>query len=95
MSYKTFEGMEADAIDPVTGDETKAPNGTSLLRRDFEQGNISGVDGGWVSIIQNALIYDTRDFEPDPVKGTYFEVANEYSSKLIGSQFDFDKLFNK
>ncbi len=92
LSYKTFEGMEADAIDPVTGNHTKAPNGTSLLRRDFEQGNISGVDGGWVSIIQNALIYDTRDFEPDPTKGAYFEIANEYSSKLIGSQFDFDKL---
>lgn len=92
LSYKTFEETEADAIDPVTGNETKAPNGTSLLRRDFEQGNISGVDGGWVSIIQNAIIYDTRDFEPDPTKGAYFEIANEYSSKLIGSQFDFDKL---
>lgn len=92
LSYKTFEGMEADAIDPVTGHEIKAPNGTSLLRRDFEEGNISGVEGGWVSIIQNAIIYDTRDFEPDPTKGAYFEIANEYSSKLIGSQFDFDKL---
>lgn len=40
LSYKTFEGMEADAIDPVTGNHTKAPNGTLLLRRDFEQGNI-------------------------------------------------------
>lgn len=92
LSYKTFEGMEADAIDPVTGNHAKAPNGTSLLRRDFEQGKVSGADGGWVSIIQNALIYDTRDFEPDPTRGAYFEIANEYSSKLIGSQFDFDKL---
>lgn len=92
LSYKTFEGMEAEAIDPATGNPIKAPNGTSLLRRDFEQGNISGVDGGWVSIIQNALIYDTRDFEPDPTKGAYFEIANEYSGKYIGSQFDFDKL---
>jgi outer membrane protein assembly factor BamA len=46
-----------------------------------------------VSIIQTALIFDTRDFEPDPTKGYYFEVANEYSSKYIGSQFDFNKLF--
>lgn len=92
LSYKTFEEMEADAIDPLTANNIKAPNGTSLLRRDFEQGNISGVDGGWVSIIQSALIYDTRDFEPDPSKGAYFEVANEYSGKYIGSQFDFDKL---
>lgn len=93
LSYATFEGMEADAIDPITGQNTTAPNGISLLRRDFENGLISGVDGGWVSIIQTALIFDTRDFEPDPTKGYYFEIANEYSSKYIGSQFDFDKLF--
>lgn len=93
LSYTTFEGVEADAIDPITGQNTTAPNGISLLRRDFEDGLISGVDGGWVSIIQTALIFDTRDFEPDPTKGYYFEIANEYSSKYIGSQFDFNKLF--
>jgi outer membrane protein assembly factor BamA len=93
LSYTTFEGMEAEAIDPITGQNTTAPNGISLLRRDFEYGLISGVDGGWVSIIQTALIFDTRDFEPDPTKGYYFEIANEYSSKNIGSQFDFNKLF--
>ena len=38
LSYKTFEGTEAEAIDPNTGQEIKAPNGTSLLRRDFQQG---------------------------------------------------------
>ena len=93
LSYATFEGVEAEAIDPITGQNTTAPNGISLLRRDFEDGLISGVDGGWVSIIQTALIFDTRDFEPDPTKGYYFEIANEYSSKYIGSQFDFNKLF--
>ena len=61
LSYATFEGMEAEAIDPITGQTTTAPNGISLLRRDFEDGLISGVDGGWVSIIQTALIFDTRE----------------------------------
>lgn len=93
LSYKTFEGVEADAIDPITGNKTKAPNGFSLLQRDFDNGYISGLKGGWVSILQTALIYDTRDFEPDPTKGFYFEIANEYSSNIIGSQFDFNKLF--
>lgn len=93
LSYVTFEGEEAEAINSITGENLTAPNGTSLLRRDFEDGLISGVQGGWVSIIQTALIFDTRDFEPDPTKGYYFEVANEYSSRYIGSQFDFNKLF--
>lgn len=93
LSYATFEGTEADAIDPLTGENITAPNGFSLLQRDFDNGLISGLDGGWVSIIQNALIFDTRDFEPDPTRGAYFEIANEYSSKYVGSQFDFNKLF--
>lgn len=93
LSYKTFEGTQADAINPATGQEVKAANGTSLLRRDFEQGLVSGLDGGWISILQTALIYDTRDFEPDPTKGIYFEIANEFSSPIIGSQFTFNKLF--
>ncbi|MFT5645395.1 MAG: hypothetical protein ACI976_000065 [Aureispira sp.] len=93
LSYKTFEGEEAEAINPSTGEETTAPNGFSLLQRDFDQGNISGLNGGWVSLLQAALIYDTRDFEPDPTKGYYFEIANEYSSKYIGSEFDFNKFF--
>lgn len=93
LSYKTFEGMDAEAIDPNTGKKTEAPNGTSLLRRDFNNGLVSGLKGGWVSIIQTALIYDTRDFEPDPTRGYYLEIANEYSGKYIGSQFAFNKLF--
>jgi outer membrane protein assembly factor BamA len=93
LSYKTFEGEEAEAINPSTGEEASAPNGFSLLQRDFSQGKISGLNGGWISILQTALIYDTRDFEPDPTKGYYFEIANEYSSKYIGSQYNFNKLF--
>ena len=92
LAYKTFEGTETDAIVPQTGQETKAPNGFSLLQRDYNQGSINGVNGGWVSIVQTALLYDTRDFEPDPTKGVYLELANEYAGKAIGSQFDFDKL---
>lgn len=93
LSYATFEGVDTEGRDPLTGELITVPNGQSLLRRDFDEGKISGVDGGWVSIVQTALMYDTRDFEPDPTKGSYFEVANEYSSPAIGSQFTFNKLF--
>lgn len=93
LAYKTFEGTNADAIDPKTGQKTKAPNGTSLLRRDYQQGLVYGLNGGWVSLIQAALIFDTRDFEPDPTKGYYLEIANEFSNPAIGSAFSFNKLF--
>lgn len=93
LSYATFEGKEAHGHDRSSGDVIMVPNGFSLLRRDHEQGLVSGLEGGWVSIVQTALMYDTRDFEPDPTQGIYLEVANEYAAPIIGSQFTFDKLF--
>ncbi|MBE9583288.1 BamA/TamA family outer membrane protein [Mucilaginibacter sp. JRF] len=93
LSYKTFEQFETDAIQPGSGEAVKAPNGFSLLQRDFDQGRASGLNGGWVSLIQTALIYDIRDFEPDPTRGAYVELANEFSDQIIGSQFSFDKVF--
>lgn len=93
LSYATFEGLKAQGYDDVTGMSMTVPNGTSLLRRDFEDKLISGVEGGLLSIVQTALIYDTRDYEPDPTRGIYFELANEYSDKSIGSRFNFDKIF--
>jgi outer membrane translocation and assembly module TamA len=41
------------------------------------------------------FIYDTRDFEPDPTSGYYFEIANEYSGKYIGSQFEFNCFYKE
>ena len=93
LSYATFEGLEAEAINPAIAQTTVAPNGRSLLKREHEQGLITGFNGGWISIFQTALIYDTRNFEPDPTEGYYFEIANEFSNPLIGSQFAFNKLF--
>ena len=93
LSYKTFQGTETDAVHHVSGDEMKAPNGFALLQRDYQQGLVYGLDGGWVSLLQTALIYDTRDFEPDPTRGLYFKAANEFSNPVIGSQFSFDKVF--
>lgn len=93
LSYATFEGLDAEALNPATGQTTNAPNGFSLLKRENEQGLLTGFNGGWVSIFQTALIYDTRNFEPDPTEGYYFEIANEFSNPIIGSQFAFNKLF--
>lgn len=95
LTYKTFEGNEVEGFDPITNEKRTVANGNSLLKNESEQGLIAGLDvgGGWVSIIQTAYIYDTRDFEPDPTKGLYFEIANEYSGSPIGSEYNFDKLF--
>lgn len=92
LTYKTFEGKLIDAIDPVTGGKIRVPAGRSLLREDAGQGRALGLQGGRVSLVQLSMMYDTRDFEPDPTRGFFFELANEYSSPLLGSQFTFNKM---
>jgi hypothetical protein len=93
LDYRTFEGQQVTATDPATGAELRVPNGLPLLVRDAAVARVSGTAGGRVSILQQALMYDTRDFEPDPTAGVYFELANEWSNATIGSEFAFDKLF--
>ena len=93
LDYSTFSGRRTTGTEPGTGKKIRVPNGQSVLERDARRGIAKGVEGGLVSIIQQALIFDTRDFEPDPTKGVYFEIANELSVPAIGSDFTFDKLF--
>lgn len=91
LSYQTFENTPVDGTD-ATGAKRSVPNGQSLLRQDAAQGKVYGIDGGLVSLIQTSLIYDTRDFEPDPTKGMVAELSNEFSAPWIGSNFFFDKI---
>lgn len=84
VKISTFDGKN------TTGSTTQ---GTSLLQEEDNAGNILGLGNNLVSIMQFGAIYDTRDFEPDPTKGWFIELTDEYSSKAFGSAFDFNKVF--
>lgn len=45
----------------------------------------------FTSMLAGALIYDTRDYEPDPSKGVFFEYSHEWSLPELGSDFNFNK----
>lgn len=92
LSYETFENTAVQGVDPTTGAQRTVLNGQSLLSEDAAKQNIFGVKGGLVSILQSSLIYDTRDFEPDPTRGIVAELSNEFSAPWIGSEFFFDKI---
>ncbi len=92
LTYQTFENTPVQGTDPATGDQRTVPNGKSLLSEDAANNKVFGVDGGLVSILQSSLIYDTRDFEPDPTRGMVAELSNEFSAPWIGSEFFFDKI---
>ncbi|MCC5813409.1 MAG: BamA/TamA family outer membrane protein [Leptospira sp.] len=53
--------------------------------------NISGFDGGDTVMLAFAIIYDTRDLEPDPSRGIFLEYSHEISDHWMGSDFSFNK----
>jgi outer membrane protein assembly factor BamA len=66
---------------------------SSLIANDAAAGTISGVGVGNISMAQAGLVYDTRDLEPDPSRGLFAEITNEFSNKALGSSYDFNKTF--
>ncbi len=66
-------------------------NGKTKVTEDYERGKIKGINGGYVNILRLGIVYDTRDFEPDPSRGIFAELTHERSSKALGSDFEFNR----
>ncbi len=79
--------------DPLTGWEVQTPNGKSLLTEDLENKKIIGYRGGNVNYLRVGLMYDTRDFEPDPDRGLVAEFNFAKVGKLTASDFEYSKTF--
>jgi hypothetical protein len=100
-SFTSYNGLKAEKAYTLDGNEVEAINNPTLVDLQKADGtwnrfNLSGFTNGnnymFTSMLAGALIYDTRDFEPDPSKGIFLEYSHEYSAPWLGSQFDFNKL---
>jgi hypothetical protein len=86
-------------IDDYTGDHEDAPRGgkyafqlPTRLFQDCEAGVVVGCDGGWDNHIKLGLIYDSRDFEPNPTRGVLAQVVGALSSKAFGSKGTYQRV---
>lgn len=87
---RILAGGEAAVLNVTTQNDT-----LSRLRDDQAKSGILGVDHSVVTFLQLGIVYDTRDFEPDPNRGIFAEITNEWSAKFLGSDFDMDKIFGQ
>jgi len=99
-SFSSYGGMIAEESFDLNGEAVRAYNRNTLLdiqRADgtWDKFNLSGFTNGessnFTGILAGALIYDTRDYEPDPSKGLFLQYSHEYSPHWIGSDFNFHK----
>ncbi|MBK9291815.1 MAG: BamA/TamA family outer membrane protein [Bacteroidetes bacterium] len=71
------------------------PNVPGLYQKYVEWGVIKAneKDGGWGNHIKIGLVYDTRDFEPNPMKGIWSEVVLFVAPEFLGNgDFGFTKI---
>ncbi|HWY37160.1 MAG TPA: DUF5982 domain-containing protein, partial [Bacteroidia bacterium] len=94
VKVTTFDNYTYNhAIDSTGKNNISAPNGETKLAADSKAGRVLGVGTNLLGMTQIGIIYDTRDLESDPGKGIFAEITNEWSSKYIGSVFNFSKTF--
>lgn len=88
-SAQLEDGTQIEAINRPTLVEIEKANGT------WERYNLAGFGNSekpfFTSMLAAALLYDTRDFEPDPSKGIFIQYSHEYSAPWLGSEFNFHK----
>ncbi|WMJ73985.1 DUF5982 domain-containing protein [Cytophagaceae bacterium ABcell3] len=96
--FEDYTGRVAEEAYTAAGEEVEAINRETLFHQQMNDGtwdrfNLSGFSDRFqfTSMLAGALIYDTRDFEPDPSKGIFLEYSHEFSNPVIGSQFNFNK----
>lgn len=101
-SFGAYGGQVAEEAFDINGNPVEAINNTTLVEKQIADGtwdrfNLTGFDPlgsgryNFTSMLAGALIYDTRDFEPDPSKGLFLQYSHEYSAPWLGSMFDFNK----
>lgn len=99
-SFSSYKGRIAEKSYRKNGEAVEAINNLTLIDKQMADGtwerfNLSGFTGDdrykFTSMLAGALIYDTRDFEPDPSKGIFLQYSHEYAAPWLASDFNFHK----
>src|SRR5262249_16412465 len=62
------------------------------LDGDCAAGRVVGCSGGRDDFVRLGISYDTRDFEPDPNRGVFVDLAVDAGTVALGSQYDYARV---
>ena len=98
-NFQNFKvgSVNIDKLNKGKDDADKLPSTTDqpgLYEKYQQWGIISGdeVDGGFVPTFKGGIVIDTRDNQPNPMKGVWTEAVIEASPKILGAESSFSKL---
>ncbi len=87
-------GVDINALNKGKDEEDLLPDVPGLYDRYVEWGIISEKEkeGGWNNHLKLGVVYDTRDFEPNPSKGLWSELIFFVSPDVAGNDFGYTKM---
>ncbi len=91
VSVGDFTGETVNAIN-AAGQKVRAIQRNTHLQDDCLAGRVVGCGGGWDNYLKLGIVFDTRNFAPDPSLGLMTELTSELSHKLLGSSFNYGRL---
>jgi len=62
-------------------------NNQSKLYNDNLNDPLTGYEGGWDNALKLAIVYDSRDFAPNPKNGNVFDFTADLYGKFLGSDY--------
>ena len=83
----TIAPVDIERLNKGKDDEDKLPDVPGLYDKYVEWGVIDAgeKDGGWSNYLKVGLVFDTRDFEPNPMKGIWSEVVLFAAPGFLGN----------
>jgi hypothetical protein len=87
VTIDDYTGELVDAQGPMGS--VKAPMGPTRLSEACAAGAVVGCGGGWENFLRVGLSFDTRDFEPDPNRGLFVDVAADVGTTALGSDYTY------
>lgn len=90
VSHATIDTWSGRSVSTTTNAD--AIEATTKLDADCGAGKVVGCAGGWNNSLKLGVVYDTRDFEPDPNSGMLLELTGELSGKFTASDYDWARL---
>jgi outer membrane protein assembly factor BamA len=96
FSYLNYniDSVDIDKLNEGKDEADKLPNTPSLYSKYLKWGLIpeDQKNGGNTNLITCGLVYDTRDNEPNPMKGIWAEAMLISSPSFLGNKFPYTKI---
>ena len=84
------KGKNVEDMLPVV---TEQPGLYEIYRDSLGIISSNEADGGWVNTLKAAVVWDSRDNRPNPMKGLWSELGVEIAPSFLGNDWGFSKFY--